>query len=99
MTNIMRRIILHIDFDSYFASVEQQDNPLFRGKPLGVTATNGRNCIIAASREAKKAGIKSPSRTYEAKRICPEIQFTAAHFVRYWEISKKFLSICKDYSP
>src|SRR5256885_3197390 len=94
-----RRIILHIDFDSFFASVEQQDNPLYRNRPIGVTATNGRTCIIAASREAKKAGIKSPSRTHDAKKICPRIIFVPAHFVRYLEISKAFLQICRDFSP
>lgn len=93
------RIILHIDFDSFFASAEQQDNPLFRNRPIGVTATSGRSCIIAASREAKALGIKSPSRTFDAKRICPSIIFVPAHFTRYWEISKKFIDICKDYSP
>jgi DNA polymerase-4 len=95
----MQRIILHIDFDSFFASVEQQNNTRLRNRPVGVTATNGRNCIIAASREAKKLGIRSPSRTYDAQKICPSIMFTAAHFIEYWEVSKKFLSICKDFSP
>jgi DNA polymerase IV len=95
----VQRIILHIDFDSFFASVEQQDNPLYRNRPLGVTATNGRTCIIAASREAKKLGIKSPSNTYDAKRICPAIIFIPAHFNRYWEISKKFLKMCDNFSP
>jgi DNA polymerase IV len=95
----MQRIIFHIDFDSFFASVEQQDNPKFRNKPLGVTAANGRTCIIAASREAKKLGVKSPSRTYEALEICPSLQFSPAHFVRYLEISKKFLKICQNFSP
>jgi DNA polymerase IV len=95
----MQRIILHIDFDSFYASVEQQDNPLYRNRPLGVTATNGRTCIIAASREAKKLGIKSPSNTYVAKKICPSIIFIPAHFTRYFEISKKFLKICDEFSP
>jgi DNA polymerase-4 len=96
---VVQRIILHIDFDSFFASVEQQDNSLYRNRPLGVTATNGRTCIIAASREAKRLGIKSPSRTMDAKKICPSIIFVPAHFVRYYEISKKFLTICNDFSP
>lgn len=95
----MQRQILHIDFDSFFASVEQQYNPKLRGKPIGVTATNGRTCIIAASREAKRYGIRSPSNIYDAQKICPEIQFVSADFVKYWEISKKFVAIAKDYSP
>ncbi len=93
------KIILHIDFDSYFASCEQQFNPRLRGKPIGVTAQNGRTCIIAASREAKRLGIKSPSRTFEALEKVPEMIFVPAHFEKYWEITQIFLNICKDYSP
>jgi DNA polymerase IV len=93
------RTILHIDFDSFFASVEQQYHPQFRNKPLGVTATNGRTCIIASSREAKALGIKTGCRTFDAMRIYPRINLIGADFVKYWEISKKFIGICKDYSP
>lgn len=96
---VFDRIILHIDFDSFFASCEQQFDPALRGKPIGVTATNGRTCIIAASREAKRLGIKSPSRTWEVKNKVSQMIFVAAHFEKYWEITRKFLDICKDYSP
>ncbi|MBI2621640.1 MAG: DNA polymerase IV [Candidatus Levybacteria bacterium] len=95
----MKRVILHIDFDSYFASCEQQFDPTLRGKPIGVTATNGRTCIIAASREAKKLGIPSVSRVWEARKVCPQLITVGAHFEKYWEITKLFLNICKDYSP
>ena len=95
----MEKTILHIDFDSFFASVEQQHNPNLRGKPIGVTAQNGRTCIIAASREAKKLGVKSPSRTFEALQIVPNMVFVPARFNLYWEITQKFINICKDYSP
>lgn len=95
----MQRVILHIDFDSYFASCEQQANPLLRGKPIGVTATNGRTCIIAASREAKKFGVKNVTRVWEAQKLCPQIIPVPAHFEEYWKITQKFLDICKDYSP
>ena len=91
--------VLHIDFDSFFASVEQQDNPVLRNKPLGVTATNGRTCIIASSREAKKLGIKTGSRTYEAFQICPDLKLVSANFVKYFDVSKKFLKICQNFSP
>jgi DNA polymerase-4 len=95
----MGKTILHIDFDSYFASCEQQFNPQFRNKPIGVTAQNGRTCIIAASREAKKLGVKSPSRTFEALQKVPNMVFVPAHFEKYWEITQIFLDICKDFSP
>ncbi|MBI2613343.1 MAG: DNA polymerase IV [Candidatus Levybacteria bacterium] len=91
--------VLHIDFDSFFASCEQQDNPYLRNKPLGVTAANGRTCIIASSREAKRLGIKTGSRTYEVFQICPDLKLVSANFVKYFEISKKFLKICQNFSP
>lgn len=93
------KVILHIDFDSFFASCEQQYNPSFRGKPIGVTAQNGRTCIIAASREAKALGVKSPSRTFDALEKVPSMIFIPAHFEKYWQITQIFLNICKDYSP
>ncbi|HEX8966214.1 MAG TPA: DNA polymerase IV [Patescibacteria group bacterium] len=92
-------IILHIDFDSFFASVEQQDNPKLRNKPIAVTATNGRTAIIAASREAKALGIPNVTRTFEAIQICPYLTIVPAHFVRYLEVSKQFLKICNQFSP
>lgn len=95
----MEKTILHIDFDSFFASVEQQHNPSFRNKPLGVTATNGRNCIIASSREAKRLGIGTATRVYDALKLCPTIALTGADFRKYWEESQKFIKICKDFSP
>jgi DNA polymerase-4 len=95
----MEKVILHIDFDSYFASCEQQFNPTLRDKPIGVTAQNGRTCIIAASREAKKLGIKSPSRTWEAVQKVPTMIFVPASFEKYWQITQKFIDICKDFSP
>ena len=95
----LTRTIVHIDFDSFFASVEQQYNPNLRGKPIGVTATNGRTCIIASSKEAKRLGIGTGSRTYEANKICPDLILVPADFVKYFEVSKKFINICKDYSP
>ncbi len=95
----MDRLVLHIDFDSFFASCEQQFNPEFRNRPIGVTAQNGRTCIIAASREAKKYGVKTGTRSWEAKKLCPNIILVPSHFDKYYEYTKILLSICKDYSP
>jgi len=92
-------LILCIDFDSFFASCEQHFNPNLRGTPIGVTAANGRTCIIAASREAKKYGVKTGTRTWDALRMCPNIKFVKSDFERYYEITKKFLSICSSYAP
>src|SRR5690348_18500570 len=93
------KTILHIDFDSFFASVEQEDNPKLRNKPIGVTAAHSRTAIIAASKEAKKMGVRGGDSYWNARKVCPQIMTTPAHFVRYFEISKKFIQICRLYSP
>jgi len=95
----MQNVILHLDMDSFFASVEQQSNPGLVGKPIGVIKDEGRNCIIAASREAKKLGIKTGTSTYEAKKIYPKIIFVPADFDKYFFVTKKFIEICSRYSP
>ncbi|EKD86912.1 MAG: hypothetical protein ACD_37C00102G0002 [uncultured bacterium] len=94
-----QRTIFHIDFDSFFASVEQQYRKELRERPIGVTAANSRTCIIASSREAKRLGIKTGARSFEAIKLCPNLILVPADFNKYFEVSKKFLNICKDYSP
>jgi len=96
---IMQNIILHLDMDSFFASVEQQANPALVGKPVGVIKGKGRTCIIAASREAKKWGIKTGTPTYEAKGIYPKIILVPADFDKYFSMTQKFIEICSRYSP
>ncbi len=95
----MTSCILHIDFDSFFASVEQQHNPGLRNKPIGVTASHSRTAIIAASKEAKKLGVTGGSSWVNVQQFCPQLILVPAHFVLYFEISKEFIRICRLYSP
>lgn len=78
---------LYIDFNSYFASVEQQLNPACRDRPLIVVPVlSDSTSAIAASYEAKALGIRTGTPVYEAKRICPDIVCVLArheHYVRY----------------
>jgi len=93
------RIILHIDMNSYFASVEQQANPFLRGKPLGVCAyLSDRGCIIASSKEAKALGIKVGFRVFEAKEICPEMIFVENDPKKYRSITKRIFKILAEYT-
>jgi DNA polymerase-4 len=65
---------LYVDLNSFFASVEQQLHPEYRGRPVAVVPTQAdTTCCIAASYEAKALGIKTGTQVGEAKRICPEI--------------------------
>lgn len=75
---------LFLDLNSYFASVEQQDNPHLRGKPVAVVPMQtDATCAIAASYEAKAYGIKTGTKIYEAKRLCPSLICVLARHDRY----------------
>ncbi len=92
---------MHIDFNSYFASVEQQANPRLRGKPIGVTGGDRmkRTVLGTASIEAKRFGVKTGMQIWQAKKLCPQIILVPGDSDKYLEVTKRFLSILKDYSP
>ena len=95
------RTIMHIDFNSFFASVEQQANPHLRGKPVGVTGGDRmtRTVLCTASVEAKKLGVRTAMRIPEALAICPQLIIVPGDSEKYLTITKKFLGILKDYTP
>jgi DNA polymerase IV len=79
---------LHIDLNSFFASVEQQLHEEYRGKPLAVVPTMAdTTCCIAASYEAKALGIKTGTQVGEAKKICPDIILVAGDHADYAKYS------------
>ena len=82
---------LFIDFDSFFASVEQQFQPHLRGKAVGIVPKVGvdTTCCIAASYEAKAQGVKTGTPVREARYLCPEIHFIAANNRRYIETHQR----------
>lgn len=91
--------MLHIDMNSYFASVEQQANPYLRGKPVGVCAYLSPNgCIIASSIEAKKLGIKTGMRVRDAQTIYPKIILVENEPAKYRGVTEKIFSILKEYT-
>lgn len=97
----MKRVILHIDFNSFFATIEQQANPRLRGKPIGVTGGDRleRTVLGAASVEAKKFGVKTGMTIAEARTLCPDLILVKGDTDKYLSCTKKFLNILKDYSP
>lgn len=85
--------------NSYFASVEQQANPLFRGKPVGVCAyLSPKGCIIASSKEAKKIGIKVGTLVQQAKEIDPKVILVENEPAKYRDTTKCIFSIFADYT-
>ncbi len=95
----MPRVILHIDMNSYFASVEQQANPFLRGKPVGVVATMTPNgCIIASSLEAKARGIKTGVRVRDARAIDPHIILIPNDAAKYRTVTSSIMKILQSYT-
>lgn len=84
--------------DAFYASVEQMDNPLLKGKPIAVGGNENRGVVSAASYEARKFGVRSALSGVLAKKYCPELIFVRPRFDRYKEISKQIQSIFHEYT-
>ena len=92
--------ILFIDFNSYFASVEQQLRPELRGKPVAVVPVRtDSTCCIAASYEAKRFGVKTGTRVGDAKRMCPGLRIVDARHVQYVRFHNELLELIDTLIP
>jgi DNA polymerase IV len=87
--------ILHADLDSFFASVEQRDEPSLLGKPVIV----GGGVVLAASYEAKAFGVKTAMGGWAARKLCPQVIEVPARFDAYSQASKDVFAIFNDMSP
>lgn len=92
------RKIIHVDMDAFYASVEQMDNPILKGKPIAVGGGGKRGVISAASYEARTFGVKSAMSGRLAEKLCPELIFVRPRFDRYKEISNRIRKIFFDYT-
>ena len=91
--------VMHIDLNSCFASVEQQANPLLRGKPVAVAAyTTGNGCILAASVEAKRMGVATGMRVRDGRTMCPGLIVLPSDPWKYRFVNRKLLSLLREYS-
>jgi len=95
----LSKTILHIDINSYFATILQQENPHLRNKPIGVLKDVGRSCLIAVSKEAKKKGIITGESKADALIKCPELICVPASFERYLDTTKRLQKIFKQIAP
>jgi len=93
----MQRIIFHIDMDSYFATLEQQANPFLRGRAIGVSGKeDSRTVIVAASKEAKKCGVKTAMSIYAARKLCPNLYLVEGDGPKYRFVTDSFIKIFKQ---
>ncbi len=92
-------MILHIDMDAFYASVEQLDNPWLKGKCVIVGGTSNRGVVSASSYEARKFGIRSAMPIFQARQKCPDGVFIPPRMTRYKEVSQKIMAILREFSP
>jgi len=92
--------VLFLDINSCFAAVEQQANPVLRGKPVVVAAYPTPNgCILAASVEAKKLGIRTGMRVKDGRSVCPELTVLPSDPPKYRAIHLRLRELLSRYSP
>ena len=92
------RVILHVDMDAFYASVEQRDNPDLRGKAV-VVGGSTRGVVAAASYESRVFGIRSAMPMAEARRRCPDLVRVAPRMAHYQSVSRDIFGVFNEFTP
>ncbi|WP_303938724.1 DNA polymerase IV [Veillonella infantium] len=95
----MRRWIMHVDMDAFFASIEQLDHPEYKGHPVIVGGLSSRGVVATCSYEARKFGVHSAMPISRAKKLCPDGIYVYPRMDRYKEVSQQIFSIMKEFTP
>ncbi|WP_295820142.1 DNA polymerase IV [uncultured Veillonella sp.] len=95
----MRRWIMHVDMDAFFASIEQLDHPEYKGHPVIVGGLSSRGVVATCSYEARKFGVHSAMPISRAKKLCPDGIYVYPRMDRYKEVSEQIFSIMKEFTP
>lgn len=93
------RVVVHLDMNAFFASVEQRSDPRLRGKPIAVVGSAERTVVTTASYEARAWGVKTGMNKYEARRKCPPLIFVVGDNRKYIDTSVRVLDILKGFTP
>lgn len=95
------RVILHVDMNSFYASVEMAYNPSLKGKPIAIAGDPGqrKGIVVTSSYEARKKGVKTTMQLWEAKKLCPELTVLKPNFDRYRMASKEMFKMLADITP
>src|SRR5438093_10151079 len=99
-TQQKQRVVLHVDLDAYYASIEQRDHPELRGKPVVVGGSpQSRGVVATCSYEARAFGVRSAMPARTAYRLCPQAIFLPPRFDVYRAVSAKVMAIFKSITP
>jgi DNA polymerase-4 len=93
-----RRVIAHLDFDAFFAAVEENRDPSLKGKPV-IVGGGERGVVSTANYIARRYGVHSAMPLRTARRLCPHGVYLAGHHQLYYEYSKRLMAILDQYSP
>jgi DNA polymerase-4 len=93
------RVVLHLDMDAFFASVEEKLNPRLRGQPILVGGTERRGVVASANYTARPFGIHAGMPMGEAKRLCPHAVFVEGNPQKYVHTSLQVLDVLKSFTP
>jgi len=94
-----QRKIIHVDADSFYASVEMREDPSLAGRPLAVGGSASRRGVIATCNyEARAFGVRSAMPSSRALQLCPQLNILPARFDLYREVSRQFHRIFRDYT-
>lgn len=94
----MRRWIMHVDMDAFYASVEQRDNPDLKGKPVIIGGKSNRGVVATCSYEARAFGVRSAMPISKAKELCPQGIFIPPRMDVYHEVSDQIHEIMLGYA-
>lgn len=95
----MRRWIMHVDMDAFYASVEQRDHPEYRGRPVIVGGLSARGVVATCSYEARAYGVHSAMSATKAHQLCPDGIFVYPRMDHYKAISQQIHAIMETYTP
>jgi DNA polymerase-4 len=99
MNSTESRVIICVDMDAFFASVEQQTNPRLKGKPIAVIGSGGRTVVTTSSYEARAFGVKTGMNVYEARQACPRIIFVVGNNARYTHTCTELTKLYQRFTP
>lgn len=92
------RVIVHLDFDAFFAAVEESRDPSLRGKPV-IVGGGERGVVATANYVARRYGVRSAMPLRTARRLCPQGIYIKGHHDLYREYSQRLMAILAEYSP